>query len=199
MTADSAVYLASALLGSLVGGLISFAVSLTGSHRDRRARYGEALLETLGQAQGKVENALATLPEPSQDSPGAHREPLRLRDEARLIWAQTELASTLEWTVNGRRAMQGRAAHFYEPLTRGIDDRPQLEWLEEQLGMGTYLVITWSARHAKGRDFRRPLKEIERLFGSKYRATELAGYGKPQPIPLPDHPRMSGAFPICRR
>ena len=84
MSSDAFVYLAAAMLRALVGGLASFAVSARGARRDRRARYGESMLETLGAAHRKLAQA--------DDAQGEEAAELNLRDEAINLWAQTELA-----------------------------------------------------------------------------------------------------------
>lgn len=159
MTPDSAVYLTSALIGAVVGGLISLSVSAYSARRERRARYGESLLATLASAHRKLAEALAA----------DEAQPRRLvfRDEAIAIWTQGELASTLEWSAGGRRAMRDWTTHFYELLSCGAGEARELRSLDRQLDLGVYIVIAWTARHAKGRDFRRPASEIEELFGPR--------------------------------
>lgn len=156
MSLDAAVYLSSALLGALVGGLISLMVSARSARRSRRARYGEALLSVLGQAHRRVA---------ASASGASASEPLVLRDEAIELWARTELAAILERSRAGRRAMQGWGHHLHEVLSRGVSGRPELEHLEHQLDLAVYLVIAWTAGRAKGRDFLRPASEVESLFG----------------------------------
>jgi len=178
MTHDSAIYLASALLGALFGGLISLGVTARNARRDRRVRYGEAMLATLGQAHRKVGGASGTRGEPGPDPGRLVSGRLLFPDEARAIWVQAELASTLEWRTSARRAIEGWALYFYEALSRGAGRELQLEWLEQQLEIGTYLVIAWTAGHAAGRDFRRSGHEVEALFGPHPSESETPDYGQ---------------------
>jgi hypothetical protein len=159
---DSAVYLTAALMGAVVGGLISLSVSAQSARRERRARYGESLLATLTNAHRRLATAVAMVEE-SSALPGR----VVLRDEAIAIWTQGELAATLEWSASGRRAMRDWATDFYELLSRGAGEVRELQSLDRQLDLGVYIVIAWTARHARGRDFRRPGSEIERLFGPR--------------------------------
>ena len=178
MTHDSAIYLASALLGALAGGLISLGVTARNARRDRRVRYGEAMLATLGQAHRKVGGASGTRGEPGPDPGRLVSGRLLFPDEARAIWVQAELASTLEWRTSARRAIEGWALYFYEALSRGAGSELQLEWLEQQLEIGTYLVIAWTAGRATGRDFRRSGAEVEVLFGPHPSEGETPDYGQ---------------------
>jgi len=156
---DAVVYLASALLGALVGGLVSLGVSSRSARRARRERYGEALLAALLAAQKKLAGA-------TEDAPTT------VRDEALEVWLQTELAATLELSRSGRRAMQARAAGLYEALTEGAVSGLDEE-LEEQLDVVTYLVVAWTAGHARGRDFARPTEELAPLFGPQFQDSEV--------------------------
>ena len=97
---DAAVYVLAALLGALLGGAISLIVSIRSARRERRARYGESLLNALTAA----ERGLALAAEPQQHGP-VLLEPVWLREEAVAVWSFTELASTLE-SPPGRNAMR---------------------------------------------------------------------------------------------
>ena len=97
---DAALYVLAALLGALLGGAISLIVSVRSARRERRARYGESLLNALTAA----ERGLASAAEPQQHGP-VLLEPIWLREEAVAVWSFTELASTLE-SPPGRNAMR---------------------------------------------------------------------------------------------
>lgn len=153
VSSDAVISLASALLGALVGGVASFAIASRGARRDRRARYGEAMLATLGVVHSKVAAARA--------DPAA---PVELRDEAISLWAQAELACTLEWR-RGRREMRAWVHRLHDTLINVKAGDTDLAALERQLDLGVYLVIAWTAREATGQDFARPAQEIDAHFG----------------------------------
>jgi hypothetical protein len=96
----AAIYVSAALLGALLGGGISLLVSTRSARRERRARYGESLLNALTAA----ERRLASAAEPQQHGP-VLIEPILLREEAVAVWSFTELASTPE-SPTGREAMR---------------------------------------------------------------------------------------------
>ena len=62
MQFDAAVYVLAALLGALLGGIISLTVSVRSARRERRARYGESLVNALTAA----ERRLAAASEPHE-------------------------------------------------------------------------------------------------------------------------------------
>lgn len=148
------VYVASALLGALVGGLVSFAVSALNARRERRIRYGEALLKSLGAAQQRV-SATAHVD-------AAH--PLILREEAGSIWIEAKLMSTLERRA-GRRGLETWSSGLYDTMVSGIVDEGEVDRLQHRLEVAVFLVIAWTARYANGRDFTRPEEDIEKFFG----------------------------------
>ncbi|UOE44828.1 hypothetical protein [Agromyces larvae] len=158
------VYIAAALLGAVVGGFITMGVSARSARRERRARYGEALLSALNAAHRTI---VARLAHPAAGG-GAHP---AARDEALAIWIQTELAATME-LPRGRRSMQQWGAQFYEWLSDTADD--DLAWLDHRLDLGTYLVIAWIAGYAKGRDFALSADEVEGRFAPRFRQGDFA-------------------------
>ena len=97
---DTGVYLLAALLGALVGGVISLIVSTRAARAERRARYGESLLNALAAA----ERRLASATEPQHHGP-VLLEPILLREDAIAVWSCAELASTLE-SPAGQKAMR---------------------------------------------------------------------------------------------
>jgi hypothetical protein len=165
------VYVVSALLGALLGGLISFAVAARSSRRDRRARYGESLLHTLSSA----EQRLAAVYE--SDARGALREPVTLRDEAVAVWSRTELASSLE-SGSGRRAMQAWGEQLFEVLSLGAENHAQVGWLIQRLDLAVYITIAWTAGYASGSDFARPASEVAMMFGPSVHEDEKPDYGR---------------------
>ena len=173
MSTDSSVYVASALLGAVLGGLISFVVSLRNARRERRARYGEALLTTLLETHRRVAEAVGSA---AEDEPAAI-DATTTRDEAVALWAQTELASTLEPRA-GRRAMQAWSLQLYDMLTSGARGSAQLQWLEDCLDLAVYLVIAWTAGYASGRDFARSGSDVAQRFGPTVRSADMPDYGE---------------------
>ncbi|GAA1274774.1 hypothetical protein GCM10009646_72040 [Streptomyces aureus] len=153
--------MASALLGAVVGGLGSFAVSLQSARLARRTRYGEALLGTLREAHRHVAPAASGSGPRGVEPDGA--DSIVLRDEALALWAQTELASTLERSA-GRHAIRSWSLHFYDELSNNLMNREQAKRLEHRLDLAVYLVSAWTAGHASGRDFARSDPEVERAF-----------------------------------
>ena len=162
----AAIYFGAAFGGAILGGLISMLVSAYSARRDRRVRYGEALLEVLVAAQQRVRAAV-------EDDDGRHREPdaerrpLRLHDEAARLWATTELAASLARGRRDRSAMQAWGLRLYNTLSTGVADPQALDDLELDLDRGVYLVIAWSSGVAAGRDFARPADEVDRYFGPR--------------------------------
>lgn len=163
MSPDAVVYLASALLGALIGGLSSFTISARGARRERRSRYGERLLTTLERAHHKLSDA-AERYRAEGGPPGGVA--LRAREEAIALWAQTELAAILEWSA-GRRAMQHWGHRMHDLLATETVRGEELARMEEQLDLGVYLVVAWTARHARGRDFALDDAEIARHFAPR--------------------------------
>ena len=76
------MYLLAALLGALVGGAISLIVSTRAARTERRARYGESLLNALAAA----ERRLASATEPEHHGP-VLLEPILPREDAIAVWA----------------------------------------------------------------------------------------------------------------
>lgn len=113
---ESIVHLSAALLGAVVGGVISWVVASRAARRERCARNGERLMESFLSACRKVARALSEL-----EASGAETLPARLAfpDEATAIWAQTEIASRLEWSRSNRRTMQGWAVTHFDALRQG--------------------------------------------------------------------------------
>lgn len=153
---ESIVHLSAALLGAVVGGVISWVVASRAARRERCARYGERLMESFLSAHRKVARALSEL-----EASAAEALPARLAfpDEATAIWTQAEIASRLEWSRSTRRAMQGWAVTHFDALYQGATTKAQRQWLERLLDLGLYLVIAWTVCHATGADFRRPADE----------------------------------------
>ncbi|WP_431711746.1 hypothetical protein [Glutamicibacter uratoxydans] len=111
MDSYALIYIGSTLLGAVVGGAISVAISLWGSRRQRRIRYGENLLDTLNAMKRK----LALLQEVGTCS---STQPLVLREEALGFWVQVELAASLENRSN-RRIMRSWAEGIFNGAYQG--------------------------------------------------------------------------------
>lgn len=111
MDSYALIYIGSTLLGAVVGGAISVAISLWGSRRQRRIRYGENLLDTLNAMKRK----LALLQEVGTCS---STQPLVLREEALGFWVQVELAASLENGSN-RRIMRSWAEGIFNGAYQG--------------------------------------------------------------------------------
>lgn len=156
-----------------MGGLGSLAVSSRSARRDRRTRYGEALLGTLREAYRHVSAASGLDPEGTE--PG-NAGSIALRDEALSLWAQTELASTLE-RPTGRQAIRAWSAQLYDALSQPPTNSEQVERLEHRLGLAVYLVSAWTAGHASGRDFARPGAEVEQIFAPARQSDGMPNYG----------------------
>jgi hypothetical protein len=151
---DAAVYVLAALLGALLGGAISLIVSTRSARRERRARYGESLLNALTAA----ERRLASAAEPQQHGP-VLLEPILLREEAVAVWSFIELASTLE-PPTGREAMRAWGLQLFDALVHGASNDAQMVWLFRRLDLAVFLTSAWTAGDATGRDFARPGTEI---------------------------------------
>jgi hypothetical protein len=169
---DAAVYVLAALLGALLGGAISLIVSIRSARRERRARYGESLLNALTAA----ERGLASAAEPQQHGP-VLIEPIWLREEAVAVWSFTELASTLE-SPPGRNAMRAWGLQLFDALVHGASNDAQMKWLFDRLDLAVFLTIAWTAGDATGRDFARPGTEIASMFGPTLRAEDAPDYGQ---------------------
>lgn len=111
MDSYALIYIGSALLGAVVGGAISVAISLWGSRRQRRIRYGENLLDTLNAMKRK----LALLQEVGTCS---STQPLVLREEALGFWIQVEFAASLENRSN-RRIIRSWAKGIFSGAYQG--------------------------------------------------------------------------------
>jgi hypothetical protein len=169
---DAAVYVLAALLGALLGGAISLIVSTRSARRERRARYGESLLNALSAA----ERGLASAAEPQQRGP-VLLEPIWLREEAVAVWSSTELASTLE-SPPGRNAMRAWGLQLFDALVHGASNDAQILWLFNRLDLAVFLTIAWTAGDASGRDFARPGTEIASMFGPTAQAGDTPDYGQ---------------------
>ena len=172
MGLHAAVYLLAALLGALVGGAISLIVSTRAARTERRARYGESLLNALAAA----ERRLASATEPQQHGP-VLLEPILLREDAIAVWSCAELASTLE-SPAGQKAMRAWGLQLFGDIVHGASNDAQMTWLFERLDLAVYLTIAWTAGSATGRDFARPGTEIARMFGPAPRAQDTPDYGQ---------------------
>jgi len=173
------VPLVSALLGAVVGGLATYLASLALGRRERRARYGEALLASLGAARRKTQQTRAEFDRYSPQGTGRLKQGIQLWEEAAAISAQTGLAASLAWTSAGKRAMQGWALHHHESLLAGVTSRAEMIWLLDQLQVGEYLVIAWVAGDARARDFRLSRDDVVQRFGPKYRDVDMPDYPGP--------------------
>lgn len=156
MDSYALIYIGSALLGAVVGGAISVAISLWGSRRQRRIRYGENLLDTLTDMKRK----LALLQEVGTCS---STQPLVLREEALGFWVQVELAASLENRSN-RRIMRSWAEGIFNGAYQGASSDEELTQLDTQLEVAIFLVIAWTAGHARGADFARPDAQVLEEF-----------------------------------
>jgi hypothetical protein len=168
---DGVVYVLAALLGALLGGAISLILSARAARRERRARYGESLLNALAAA----ERRLASATEPQQRG-FVLINPILLREEAIAVWSAAELASTME-SEAGRQAMRAWGAQLFDTVVHGAANDAQLVWLFERLDLAVYLTIAWTAGDATGRDFARPGAEIARMFGPSSQGQDAPDYG----------------------
>jgi hypothetical protein len=166
---DAAVYVLAALLGALLGGAISLIVSIRSARRERRARYGESLLNALTAAERKL--ALAAEPQPQGP---VLVEPIWLREEAVAAWSFTELASTLE-SPPGRNAMRAWGLQLFDALVHGASNDAQMKRLFDRLDLAVFLTIAWTAGDATGRDFARPGTETASMFGPTLQAVDTPG------------------------
>ena len=112
-----------ALLGALVGGAISLIVSTRAARTERRARYGESLLNALAAA----ERRLASATEPEHHGP-VLLEPILLREDAIAVWSRAELASTLE-SPAGQKAMRAWGLQLFGDIVHGASNDAQMTWL----------------------------------------------------------------------
>lgn len=126
MVLHAAVYVSAALLGALLGGAISLIVSIRSARRERRARYGESLLNALAAA----ERRLASATEPHEHGP-VLLEPVLLR-EAIAVWSFAELASTLE-SPTGRKTMRAWGLQLFGDIVHGASNDAQMTWLFNRL------------------------------------------------------------------
>ena len=166
------MYVLAALLGALLGGAISLIVSTRSARRERRARYGESLLNALA----ATERRLASATEPQQHGP-VLLERILLREDAIAVWSLTELASTLE-SPAGRKAMRAWGLQLFGAIVHGASNDAQMTWLFDRLDLAVYLTIAWTAGDATGRDFARPATEIASMFGPDLRAQDTPDYGQ---------------------
>jgi hypothetical protein len=163
---DAVVYIASALVGALVGGLASLLVSVRGAHRDRRARYGEALLESLTSLHGEVVSALDLPDTPEVGSAAAQPYSKALTT----MWVRAELVGSLERTRANTAAIQSWLEDLVSAVLAAHQSRSNLEDAEERLRAGIYIVIAWTAEIAQGTDFNRPREQIIKTFGPHTKA-----------------------------
>jgi hypothetical protein len=161
-----------ALLGALLGGAISLIVSTRSARRERRARYGESLLNAVIAA----ERRHASAAEPQQHG-AALLEPILLHEEAVAVWSFTELASTLE-SPTGRKAMRAWGLQLFDDLVHGASNDAQMMWLFDGLDLAVYLTTAWTAGDATGRDFACRGTEIATMFGPALRAQDTPDYGQ---------------------
>ena len=123
------------MLAPLLGGAISLIVSIRSARRERRARYGESLLNALTAAERK----LALAAEPQRHGP-VLLEPIWLREEAVLVWSFTELAPTLESSRVGMRCARGGLQPF-DALVHGASNDAQMKRLFDRLDPAVFLTI----------------------------------------------------------
>ncbi|MBO0747044.1 MAG: hypothetical protein J2O47_01770 [Acidimicrobiaceae bacterium] len=142
MALHAAVYVSAALLGALLGGAISLIVSTRSARRERRARYGESLLNALTAA----ERRLASGAEPQQHGP-VLIEPVLLREQAVAVWSLTELASTLE-SPTGRESMRAWGLQLFDALVHGVSNDAQMMWLFDRLDLAVFLTSAWTVGNA---------------------------------------------------
>ncbi|MCL2393952.1 MAG: hypothetical protein FWC87_04615 [Acidimicrobiaceae bacterium] len=172
MALHAVVYVLAALLGALFGGAISLIVSTRSARRERRARYGESLLNALTAA----ERRLASAAEPQQHG-AVLIEPIMLREEAVAVWSFTELASTLE-SPTGREAMRAWGLQLFDVLVHGASNDVQMMWLFDRLDLAVFLTSAWTAGDATGSDFARSGTEIANMFGPALRGQHPPDYGQ---------------------
>lgn len=178
-----AVPFGAAVSGALTGGLVTRFVGRGESRRLRRERYGQALLDALGSARIATQDALSA----AQDAAAANAigqvyegeeilTPLVLREEARDILVNAELAATLERRRQGQLSVKGWALHHHESLLAGCERVDDLRWVDEQLQLGEYLVVACMALRANGLDFARSKAEVIERYGPKYQDRHMPDY-----------------------
>lgn len=189
----AAIPFGAAVVGALVGGLVTLFVARRESLRARRERYAQSLLDALGSARVAVramraraateEYLASTAQAPEYASDVA--EPIVRWREARDIQVNAHLASQLERRRSARNAMHGWALHHHESLLAGSMHVSELEWLDEQLLLGEYLVIAWAAGRAPGADFRLPKSAVLEKYGPQFRELDVPDYGSPRRAAAP--------------
>lgn len=163
---------AAALLGALVGGIVTLGVSIVMSQRERRARYGEQVLEALLAARIALQDARTDL-YAGGDVSGQRGDPVDFGTSPRRLWVSAALASSVELLPSRRRSIQGWSLHLHESMLGGVYGVESIEHLERQLAASEHLIVAWISRRASGRDFRRSFTDIARRFGPKYTERDI--------------------------
>ncbi|MCJ1706905.1 hypothetical protein [Microbacterium sp. VKM Ac-2923] len=169
--------LVAAIIGAVVGGLVTLAVGSAQSRQARRERYGQTLLDALGRARMHVQRAMSKLNAAGEGA--ALDVPVVLQQEARDIWVNAHLAGTVERSKEGRRAISGWALHHDESLLGGSYRFTELEWMNSHLQLGEYLVTAWMAREAPGRDFKLSRDDALLKYAPRYREGDVPLYAGP--------------------
>lgn len=184
---DWALPLLAAIIGAAAGGYATWRIARVESKRVRRERYGQALLDALGSARIAVQAARGRAYQAQQldewgqapDGPEDYNDPLSLPREARDIWVNSQLAATLERDRTAKLALSGWALHHHESLLSGADRIEELDWLDDQLQLGEYVVVAWVAGDAPAIDFKLDKEPLREKYAPKYTEKDVPDYGSP--------------------
>lgn len=122
------------------------------------------MLDTLGHAHQKLALVVASIEGREATATEMDRR-FALPEEATRLWAQVELAASLEFRRSDREAMRRWAMRYHEVLREGATGRTGLEQLDLRLDVAQYTVIAWIAQLARGRDFDLNDTEVIERFG----------------------------------